>query len=170
MECVFLDLHSPAFAGTSSSSGSSSLMGASTNLFMPHKKILRSDGASLIDVYESKKADTWGQIIKAQYLADEEQKKINLQNKHKRDEEYGRKLRDQLREIEEKRQFGMKEESQFAALEDATVSYYLFIYLFASICLIQKSAFVEKKYNSHFCFFCFCFCFCFCFKVYFLYI
>jgi hypothetical protein len=42
----------------------------SENFFMPKKKILRADGASLFDVYRSKKDDTWGKIIKAQYLED----------------------------------------------------------------------------------------------------
>ncbi len=40
------------------------------NYFMPKKKILRPDGATLLDIYESKKADTWGKIIRAQYLED----------------------------------------------------------------------------------------------------
>lgn len=38
--------------------------------FMPKKKILRSDGASLHDVYLSKRGDTWGQILKAQARED----------------------------------------------------------------------------------------------------
>eukprot|EP01036_Dinobryon_divergens_P033545 gene33545-43351_t len=41
------------------------------NLFMPKVTILRPDGASLLDVYESKKKDYWGRIVKAQYLEDE---------------------------------------------------------------------------------------------------
>jgi len=41
------------------------------NLFMPKVTIYRPDGASLLDIYESKKKDTWGKIIKAQYLDDE---------------------------------------------------------------------------------------------------
>jgi hypothetical protein len=36
------------------------------NFFMPKKKILRSDGASLSDIYDSKKKDSWGKILKAQ--------------------------------------------------------------------------------------------------------
>lgn len=38
--------------------------------FMPKKQILRSDGATLLDIYQSKQDDTWGKIIKAQYLED----------------------------------------------------------------------------------------------------
>ena len=40
------------------------------NFFMPKKQILRADGASLYDIYRSKKDDTWGKIIRAQYLED----------------------------------------------------------------------------------------------------
>lgn len=40
------------------------------NIFMPKKTIRRSDGASLSDIYASKKADAWGTILKAQ-LRDE---------------------------------------------------------------------------------------------------
>jgi hypothetical protein len=36
------------------------------NFFMPKKQILRSDGASLSDIYSSKKEDSWGKILKAQ--------------------------------------------------------------------------------------------------------
>lgn len=38
---------------------------------MPKVTIFRPDGASLLDIYESKKKDTWGKIVKAQYLEDE---------------------------------------------------------------------------------------------------
>lgn len=40
------------------------------NYFMPKRTILRPDGASLIDIYNSKRDDTWGKIIKAQYKED----------------------------------------------------------------------------------------------------
>jgi len=36
------------------------------NFFMPKKQIQRSDGATLSDIYASKKADSWGKILKAQ--------------------------------------------------------------------------------------------------------
>lgn len=36
------------------------------NFFMPKKQIQRSDGATLSDIYNSKKADSWGKILKAQ--------------------------------------------------------------------------------------------------------
>lgn len=40
------------------------------NYFMPKIQKLRPDGASLTSVYESKKQDLWGQIIKAQVIED----------------------------------------------------------------------------------------------------
>lgn len=40
------------------------------NFFMPKKKLVRADGASLYDVYLSKKGDTWGNILKAQIRED----------------------------------------------------------------------------------------------------
>lgn len=36
------------------------------NFFMPKRTIQRSDGATLSDIYNSKKADSWGKILKAQ--------------------------------------------------------------------------------------------------------
>lgn len=41
------------------------------NFFMPKRSIHRPDGATLTEVYESKLQDTWGRIIKAQYIEDE---------------------------------------------------------------------------------------------------
>ena len=33
------------------------------NIFMPKKTILRPDGASLFDIYKSKKEDSWGELV-----------------------------------------------------------------------------------------------------------
>jgi hypothetical protein len=40
------------------------------NYFMPKIQKLRPDGASLTDVYASKRQDLWGQIIRAQVIED----------------------------------------------------------------------------------------------------
>ena len=48
------------------------------NFFMPKKSIQRSDGATLSDIYASKKADSWGKILKAQ-LAEEVSRQPALQ-------------------------------------------------------------------------------------------
>lgn len=95
----------------------------SENFFMPKKKILRQDGASLLDVYRSKQEDTWGKIIKAQYLEDEEKKLLARKKKEEDNEEYARRLKQQLDEIHQKKLFSMNEDSTFAQLEDATVSF-----------------------------------------------
>ena len=44
------------------------------NYFMPKVRLQRSDGASLIDVYNSKRNDTWSKILKAQLREEEEEK------------------------------------------------------------------------------------------------
>jgi hypothetical protein len=36
------------------------------NFFMPKRSIQRSDGATLSDIYNSKREDSWGKILKAQ--------------------------------------------------------------------------------------------------------
>jgi predicted transcriptional regulator len=66
------------------------------NYFMPKVTKSRSDGATLMDVYESKKADTWGRIIKSQFLEDEANKVKVYQDKIKANEDFGKKLRAQL--------------------------------------------------------------------------
>ena len=42
----------------------------SDSYFMPKVSIPRPDGATLTDIYESKKQDTWGMILKAQIKED----------------------------------------------------------------------------------------------------
>jgi len=66
------------------------------NYFMPKVTKSRADGATLMDVYESKKADTWGRIIKSQYIEDEANKIKAYQNKLQANENFGKKLRAQL--------------------------------------------------------------------------
>lgn len=106
------------------SGGGSSAMTAEVgeNFFMPKKKILRPDGASLLDIYQSKKADTWGKIIKAQYKEELEMNEVKRREKQKADEEYGIRLKQQLDERARAKEKGNKEDELFAALEDATVS------------------------------------------------
>jgi hypothetical protein len=98
------------------------MLEAASSMFMPKKKILRSDGASLIDIYESKKQDAWGRIIKAQYLADEEAKREKQRQLDQANQDYGRKLREQLDAEEHRKMLGLEQDSVFAAMEDQTVS------------------------------------------------
>ncbi len=92
------------------------------NFFMPKKTILRPDGASLLDIYKSKKGDTWGKIIRAQYKEELEMNEIKRLEKERANEEYGIKLKEQLAERARAKEKGSVEDTMFAALEDATVS------------------------------------------------
>ena len=66
--------------------------------FIPKRAIRRPDGASLSDVYASKKADLWGKIIKRQYEEDEYNKIIGREDKAKANTTFGNRLRDQLKD------------------------------------------------------------------------
>lgn len=66
------------------------------NYFMPKRTIQRPDGATLTEVYMSKKADTWASILKAQLRDEEVEKIVKKQEKFKADEEFGKKLKAQL--------------------------------------------------------------------------
>jgi hypothetical protein len=70
------------------------------NYFMPKKKIFRADGASLYDIYLSKKQDFWGNILKAQIREDEEHKVQERLARHQANDTYGRLLREQVASIE----------------------------------------------------------------------
>lgn len=87
------------------------------NLFMPIKTILRKDGASLSDVYESKKQDTWGKIIKAQYIEDEYMKKQKKIDRMKYEEDFGVKIKQQLKDNEVRRKLGNDDDEKLAKIQ-----------------------------------------------------
>eukprot|EP01031_Cornospumella_fuschlensis_P040270 gene40270-49069_t len=89
------------------------------NFFMPKRKILLPNGASLQDIYESKRRDMWGQIIKAQYKEDEANKVSNRQKKLEADHKYGVLLTNQVLENEARRRRALQERDQFALIEGA---------------------------------------------------
>lgn len=65
---------------------------------MPKVRKLRPDGATLSQVYESKREDVWGKILKEQ-IAEED--RINMEKKIRKDladAEYGRALRQQRKD------------------------------------------------------------------------
>jgi len=90
------------------------------NFFMPKKQILRSDGASLHDVYLSKKGDTWGRILKAQILEEEQNKVVERRRKEQADADYGRLLRQQVNDNDMLKKNTKDSDTLFAQLEDAT--------------------------------------------------
>ena len=89
---------------------------------MPKRTIIRPDGASLLDIYQSKKNDTWGKIIKAQYLEDEEKKVLARREKERANDEYATLLKRQLDDIHQQKLNSTNENNVFAQLENATVS------------------------------------------------
>lgn len=92
----------------------------SDSYFMPKVSIPRPDGATLTDIYESKKQDTWGMILKAQVKEDEEQKKIKKQQKYKADEEFGVLIKKQIQDNRNAVMNATKQNNLFAKLEDST--------------------------------------------------
>ena len=64
--------------------------------YMPKVVITRPDGATLMDIYRSKQADTWSLILKAQLKEEEIQKKRDHKTKLQANEDYGVKLRADL--------------------------------------------------------------------------
>lgn len=92
----------------------------SDSYFMPKVSIPRPDGATLTDIYESKKQDTWGMILKAQLKEEEEQKKINKKLKYKADEDFGNLLKKQIQDNRNAIANANKQDTHFAKLEDST--------------------------------------------------
>lgn len=102
-----------------------------TDIFLPKVRKLRPDGASLGDVYRSKKEDVWGKILREQ-LHEEEQKNLEkVKQKELMDATYGIKLREQ---VQYKRQFDASQNHSGDFMVNATggtVSFFLFfVFLF----------------------------------------
>jgi len=67
-----------------------------SDIFLPKVRKVRPDGATLADVYRSKKEDVWGKILREQ-IAEEERNNIRKRaEKEAADAAYGEKLREQL--------------------------------------------------------------------------
>lgn len=67
-----------------------------TDIFLPKVRKLRPDGASLSDVYRSKREDMWGKIVREQYREDEIMNKQKQKQKEIADSTYGTKLKEQI--------------------------------------------------------------------------
>uniref|UniRef100_A0A7S3GV59 Trichohyalin-plectin-homology domain-containing protein n=1 Tax=Spumella elongata TaxID=89044 RepID=A0A7S3GV59_9STRA len=89
------------------------------NFFMPKKQIQRSDGATLSDIYASKKADSWGKILKAQIAEEERMKIVNRRKKEEADKRFGDLLRKQVNDHTQRMNDTASDDVNFAALEDA---------------------------------------------------
>lgn len=67
-----------------------------TDIFLPKVRKLRPDGASLADVYRSKREDMWGKIVREQYREEEIMNKQKQKEKEIADSTYGAKLKAQI--------------------------------------------------------------------------
>lgn len=66
------------------------------NYYLPKVTITRPDGATLMDIYRSKQADTWSRILRAQ-IKEEEQKKLQDKiDRERANERFGKLLRADL--------------------------------------------------------------------------
>lgn len=69
------------------------------NYYLPKVTITRPDGATLMDIYRSKQADTWSRILKAQ-IREEEDGKVSAKKQHEdKNAEFGKKVRADLASI-----------------------------------------------------------------------
>eukprot|EP00604_Paraphysomonas_vestita_P000509 CAMPEP_0174826270 /NCGR_PEP_ID=MMETSP1107-20130205/43753_1 /TAXON_ID=36770 /ORGANISM="Paraphysomonas vestita, Strain GFlagA" /LENGTH=191 /DNA_ID=CAMNT_0016059035 /DNA_START=477 /DNA_END=1049 /DNA_ORIENTATION=- len=66
------------------------------DIFLPKVRKLRPDGASLGDVYRSKKEDVWGKILHEQLVEEEQKNYEKLKKKEHMDSVYGIKLKEQI--------------------------------------------------------------------------
>lgn len=90
------------------------------NYFMPKRSIQRPDGATLSDVYNSKREDTWGKIIRAQALEDVRKREQDHKDKLMRNEKFGTLLRKQLEDNRRRFEATAKANDNFANLEEET--------------------------------------------------
>lgn len=83
--------------------GNSTVIGVpdDANYFMPKVQKLRPDGASLLSVYDSKRQDMWGKIIRAQVVEDEQGKREKRKQLEHANHEYSALLTQQVHEKEE---------------------------------------------------------------------
>lgn len=97
------------------------------NYFMPKVPICRPDGASLQSVYDSKRQDLWGQIIRAQVIEDEHQRREKRRERELANEAYSELLteqvhrkEDELRRIreKEKRTCGFEPGGMFEVIDE----------------------------------------------------
>jgi hypothetical protein len=83
--------------------GNSTVIGVpdDQNYFMPKVSKLRPDGASLLSIYDSKRQDLWGQIIRAQVVEDEVEKRVKRRQHEVSNSKYSELLTEQVADKEE---------------------------------------------------------------------
>jgi len=88
--------------------------------YMPKVVITRPDGATLMDIYNSKRADTWSLILKTQLKEEEMQKVVDKRKKEEKNETYGRLLKEQLASNLLRDNGSDAENARLAAIVEAT--------------------------------------------------
>lgn len=88
--------------------------------YMPKVVITRPDGATLMDIYRSKQADTWSLVLKAQLKQEAVQKIEKKRQNDLKNENYGIALKEQLARNLTRDRAGDAEGERLAAVVEAT--------------------------------------------------
>jgi hypothetical protein len=88
--------------------------------FIPKTKLMRPDGASLSDVYESKRNDAWAAILKASVRENAQAEKDGIRSKYESDQAFGRQLRAQVASNGERRDVDKELGEQYARIVEET--------------------------------------------------
>jgi hypothetical protein len=116
----------------------SNVLDTGADIFLPKVRKLRPDGASLRDVYRSKREDVWGKIVREQFHEEEVSNQKKQREKELADSTYGAKLKEQ---IALKRQMEAHQHHQgdfMVTAKGGTVSYYFF-YVSTSLLIVSVS-------------------------------
>lgn len=84
--------------------------------FIPKTRLMRPDGATLSDVYESKKNDTWASILRATVKENAENEKRDTQAKYEADQKFGRVLRAQVESNSQRRDVDKELDEHYARI------------------------------------------------------
>eukprot|EP01039_Chlorochromonas_danica_P001408 gene1406-1531_t len=87
------------------------------NFFLPKRRLLRADGASLADVYHSKQEDMWGKIIQAQVKEEEVRKVAQQRQQEEANKRYGVELKRQIVSNRKRAEEERVDHERFAQLE-----------------------------------------------------
>lgn len=89
------------------------------NYYMPKVVITRPDGATLMDIYRSKQADTWARILKAQIKEEEELKVTGKVDREAKNEAFNVKVRKDLAAIALRKGAHDNSDEKLAAIQEA---------------------------------------------------
>ena len=90
------------------------------NYYLPKVTITRPDGATLMDIYNSKRADTWARILKAQIKEEEEMKVDFKVTKEQKNEAFNQLVRKDLAAIALRKGAHDNSDEILAAIQEAS--------------------------------------------------